>query len=438
MAVGKEAGNGTGAGKRRIWEFQSSTTCRVLGLSFDEKELKKIFKELKLSHDNLYPTAFKMHQHLAQVCGTQNQHAKRIEKLLDRQFAAYKNKPGIADPQKICDFIECNNGAEAGAGGDTFKDIPISALIWFAARNVTDKTNGNGNSKAIETRIYTALHLREHQALRFYDDLSRKLPGGKAENVMKELRTALETNDKLQRNYKRLEQKREELISEREALRGDKNRIIHELEEQRRLNGRLQREIDEAGGESMLEQVNSMKKEQAFLREERKRLNRENAALVKISSSNFNTAVNPREGMKMTMAMAEVGGKFAASACDSHDNIDGGSPDELPQLKDRRVAYIGGVESLESCYKQMVESFGCPFCYHCGHCEGGKKAIEGIVDKNDVVFCPIDINSHNACLLVKRACKMRDKPCFFLRSSGVSALKRGLANFAAVVNGERA
>jgi len=433
MAVGKGAGNGTGAGKRRIWEFQSSTTCRVLGLSFDEKELKKIFKELKLSHDNLYPTAFKMHQHLAQVCGTQNQHAKRIEKILDLQFAAYKNKPGIAEPQKICDFIECNNGAEAG--GDTFKDIPISALIWFAARNVTDKTNGNGNSKAIETKIYTALHLREHQALRFYDDLSRKLPGGKAENVMKELRTALETNDRLQRNYKRLEQKREELISEREALREAKIGIIHELEEQRRLNGRLRREIDEVGGESMLEQINSMKKEQAFLREERKRLSRENAALVKISSSNFNV-VNTREGMKMTMA--GVGGKFAASACDSCDNTDGGSPDELSQLKDMRVAYVGGVESLESCYKEMVESFGCPFCYHCGHCEGGKKAIEGIVDKNDVVFCPIDINSHNACLLVKRVCKMRDKPCFFLRSSGVSALKRGLANFAADANGERA
>jgi hypothetical protein len=398
-----------------------------------EKELKKIFKELKLSHDNLYPTAFKMHQHLAQVCGTQNQHTKRIEKMLDLQFAAYKNKTGIAEPQKICDFIEGNNGAEAG--GDMFKDVPISALIWFAARNVTDKTNGDGNSKAIETRIYTALHLREHQALRFYDDLSRKLPGGKAENVMKELRTALETNDKLQRKYKRLEQKREELISEREALREDKIRIIHELEEQRRLNDRLRREIDEAGGESMLEQINAMKKEQAFLREERKRLNRENAALVKISSSNFNV-VNTREGMKMTMA--GVGGKFAASVCGSRDNIDGGSPDELSQLKDMRVAYVGGVESLESCYKEMVESFGCPFCYHCGHCEGGKKAIEGIVDKNDVVFCPIDINSHNACLLVKRACKMRDKPCYFLRSSGVSALRRGLANFTAEVNGERA
>ena len=103
-----------------------------------------------------------------------------------------------------------------------------------------------------------------------------------------------------------------------------------------------------------------------------------------------------------------------------------------------RVAYVGGVESLESCYKQIAESFGCPFCYHCGHCEGGKRAIEGIVDKNDVVFCPIDINSHNACLLVKRVCKMRNKPCYSLRSSGVSALKRELANFAAKANGGRA
>ena len=32
---------------------------------------------------------------------------------------------------------------------------------------------------------------------------------------MEELRRALESNEKLQRNYKRLEQKREELISER-------------------------------------------------------------------------------------------------------------------------------------------------------------------------------------------------------------------------------
>ncbi|NOR78257.1 MAG: DUF2325 domain-containing protein [Methanophagales archaeon] len=39
----------------------------------------------------------------------------------------------------------------------------------------------------------------------------------------------------------------------------------------------------------------------------------------------------------------------------------------------------------------------------------------------------LKINSHYACRLVKEACKLRGKPCHFLRSSGLSALKRGLS-----------
>ncbi len=38
-----------GNGKRRLWEFQPFTICRILGLSFDERRLKRIFKELKLN-----------------------------------------------------------------------------------------------------------------------------------------------------------------------------------------------------------------------------------------------------------------------------------------------------------------------------------------------------------------------------------------------------
>ncbi len=132
MVKGKGMREGDGNGKRRIWEFQSFTICRIMGLSFDEKELRRIFKELKLSHDNQFSAAFEMHQQLAQICRTQNQHAKRVEKILEKQFVSYKKEAGISDPQKICDFIEGKKGAE-----NTFEDVPLSALIWFAARNLT-------------------------------------------------------------------------------------------------------------------------------------------------------------------------------------------------------------------------------------------------------------------------------------------------------------
>jgi len=419
MVKGKGMREGDGNGKRRIWEFQSFTICRILGLSFDERGLRRIFKELKHGHDNQFSAAFEMHQHLAQICRTQNQHAKRIEKILEKKFVPYKKEAGISDPSKICDFIEGGDGTE-----NAFEDVPLSALIWFAARNGNGRqNNGDENkSKEIETRIFTTVHLKEHQALRFYDELSRKLPGGKAEDVVEELRTALETNEKLLRNYKRLEQKREELISEREAIKNDKVRLVHNLEEQRRLNDRLRRKVEEAGGEEAFEQIDSMKKELEFLRGELKRLNKENAELIKVSASASSFNFNEKEAMKMPVVRED---KLATSACNC-SGIEMGY-----QLKDMRVAYIGGVESLEPSYKEVAESFGCLFCYHCGHCEGGKKVIENLVEKNDAIFCPIDINSHNACLLVKKACKLRNKPCYFLRSSGLSALKRGLVNFAA-------
>ena len=292
-----------GNGKRRLWEFQPFTICRILGLSFDERRLKRIFKELKLNLDNQFSADFEMHQSLAQICRTQSQPAKRVEKMLEKQFAPYKNEVERLDAQKISAIIE-------GSTENTLTNVPIPALIWFAVRN-------GGQDKELETRIFAAIHMKEHLALRFYDELALKLPGSKVEDITKQLEIAFESNEKLQRRCERLEQKKEKLISIRDRIKTDKIRLIHELEEQKRLTGRFQEQLKEIGGEAAYVQIEGLKKELEFLRSERKQLNKENAELLKI-------------------------------------------------------------------------------------------------------------NSHYACRLVKEACKLRDKPCHFLRSSGLSALKRGL------------
>ncbi len=408
---GSKNGNGSGNGKRRIWEFQPFTICRLLGLSFDEKNLRKIFKDLKLSHDNQFSVAFEMHQQLAQICQTKNQYAKRVEKLLEKQFAPYKKEAGILDPQRIYESLD---GEETE---NTLKDVPIAALIWFAARN-------GDQDKELETKIFAAVHMKEHYALRFYDELSRKFPGRNVASVLEGLSTALESSEKLQRRCARLEQKRDDLISEREAIKEAKSRFAHELGDQRRLNARLKGLIGATGGEAAYEDIEGMKKELAFLREELKRRNKENAALIRLSASHVES------NMPLKTERENTFGGPACTCCD-HNSLDNGAQNEELQLTGLRVAYVGGVESLESSYKELAESFGCQFCYHCGHCERGKKVIASLIDGNDVIFCPVDINSHNACQLVKKVCKLRDKPCCFLRSSGLSALKKGLANFAA-------
>jgi hypothetical protein len=49
---------------------------------------------------------FEMHQSLAQICRTQRQPAKRVEKMLEKQFAPYKNEFERLDAQKISAIIE--------------------------------------------------------------------------------------------------------------------------------------------------------------------------------------------------------------------------------------------------------------------------------------------------------------------------------------------
>jgi len=99
-------------------------------------------------------------------------------------------------------------------------------------------------------------------------------------------------------------------------------------------------------------------------------------------------------------------------------------------LEGKKVAFVGGLASLLPHYRQVVEDLGGVFYSHCGKVSNGRGDVDTLVDKVDAVFCPVNVNSHHACLRVKKACKLRNKPCYFLRSSGLNAFKQALAEFA--------
>jgi thymidine phosphorylase len=102
----------------------------------DDMERTRVMKEL--THERV-EAGFEMHQSLAQICRTQSQPAKRVEKMLEQQFAPYKNEVERLDAQKISAIIE-------GSTENTLTNVPIPALIWFAVRN-------GGQDKELETRI---------------------------------------------------------------------------------------------------------------------------------------------------------------------------------------------------------------------------------------------------------------------------------------------
>jgi len=98
--------------------------------------------------------------------------------------------------------------------------------------------------------------------------------------------------------------------------------------------------------------------------------------------------------------------------------------DLIKKQKKLRIAFIGGLDRCECRYKEVAKSFGCELYYHNGR--GRAEDLKSLVRRCDVVFCPTDINGHNACKIVKRFCKVFGKSCVFLRSSGISQFRRTL------------
>ncbi len=383
--------------ERKIWDFEGFTTCRILGLTFDRIEIKNIFKELKID-GHQYLTESDIHGALVQACAERNFVSEYIDKTLKERFERYKKRLKGLDQEDICLLIE---------GGDTSKDVPLAALIWFAARNQDEKI------REIEGNVFNAVHLREHRALRFYDDLCRELPlDGTDKEVISELRSGLVSSEKLKRNFERSKRKIDQFKSEIDAIKADKSELSIELEEEKRLNEELRRRWENSGGEEALEQIEELKREVKFLAGEINVLNEE---LIGRS------AKKPILGVGCWREYIEERPMI--------EDTDGGS-----SLKGKNIALIGGVESLVPCYRETVKSFGGVFYHHCGRCSADKKEIEELVGKADALFCPVDMNSHNACRYAKKACKFRNKPCYFLKSSGLTAFRKELIDFARYQN----
>jgi len=383
--------------ERKIWEFEGFTTCRVLGLTFDSIEMKNIFKELKID-GHQYLTESEMHGALVRACAERNPISEYIDKTLKERFERYKRRLKGLDQEDISLLIE---------RGDISKDVPLAALIWFAARDQDEKI------REIEGRVFNAVHIREHRALRFYDDLCRELPlDGTDKEVISELRSGLALNEKLKRNLDRSKQKIDQFKSEIDAIRADKSELSIELKEEKRLNEKLRRRWENSGGEEALEQIENLKREVKFLTGEIDLLNEELIGRI---------AKKPILGIGCWRDYIEERAMI--------DDTDGGS-----SLEGKNIALVGGVESLVPCYKETVESFGGVFYHHCGICSMNRREMEELVEKVDAVFCPVDMNSHNACRYAKKACKFRNKPCYFLKSSGLTAFRKRLIDFAGYQN----
>ncbi len=95
-------------------------------------------------------------------------------------------------------------------------------------------------------------------------------------------------------------------------------------------------------------------------------------------------------------------------------------------LRGKRVALIGGLTKASGHYEQTISDLGGQCMRYEGSTSQGHKKLARIIRQADVVFCPVDCVSHGTASAAKKLCRSLDKPCHFLRSSGISHVREKL------------
>jgi Uncharacterized protein conserved in bacteria (DUF2325) len=90
----------------------------------------------------------------------------------------------------------------------------------------------------------------------------------------------------------------------------------------------------------------------------------------------------------------------------------------------KKVLVVGGIDRMESSYRDLVKTCGGSFEHHTGVMKNGTQRLKNSLQRADVVLCPVRCNSHTACRQVKKLGKKFNKPIFFLANFSLNTVGR--------------
>lgn len=371
---------------RLIWEIDGRLRCPVIGNCLSLSEQKKILKKAGVAYKRL--SDFEIHTTLTQGISEESPLSLRTQNYLNNKYKVLIANTGVCSTSDF--FSNWKKGLKHGE---------IDGLLWIAVVKL------NLSEDEIDT-LFGDIHMLMHAQGNIVRRGLRKVDQLKEENkkltskLQSTQKRVLETSNELSLLNKKLietEKKLDGFVHDnKKLLKRDSTRIEENLKkENERLVVKLHIHINKI--HTLDNVINSE-------RIVTKKLRTELASLKKIKV---------QEGSQI---------KSDCSTCISYD------------LCQKRILLVGGMTKLRPFYQKLVENTGGEFKHHDGHNGGSKHRLENWVDWADIVLCPVDVNSHSACLNVKRTCKKLDKSYQMLSSSSVSSISRALESVAKINN----
>lgn len=101
-------------------------------------------------------------------------------------------------------------------------------------------------------------------------------------------------------------------------------------------------------------------------------------------------------------------------------------------LKGRSILCVGGQAKRYPIYRNLVEAVGCRLVTFYGDSNDSIEQLYKLLEKTDMVICPVDCVNHQAYFAVKDYCKHSGKPCALLDRSQTAAFQKGIEKLASM------
>jgi hypothetical protein len=373
--------------QKRIWELQHTTVCKVIGMAFDLQELKKIGRKFGLIiKDTALEEDFAFHSAIVGMCGKESNLSRYVQKTIERRFLRYAkrlNQQGLSDiTGMVMNKSECSG-------------IPLWAILWHLA--ISQISGGD----QLETALFGHIHMLEHRLLKdFWDEEEghrEKIENDYREeisNLRKEIVRLRAVNSDLEKASRRLTSRSGPALANSEALPS-----------------------------STKAESRAWSNDQSRKLETLKNLLDESRAKNQKLAQDFSQAKKQIEALTRELVSQEI----PDSGGSKEPTLNGCQCPLNHSLRGKRIAMVGGIDSLEAHYKNLVERSGGKFCRHDGKCCRGERVLEDCIRNADLVVCPISVNSHFGASGVKRVCRRHGISCSFPDSAGLGSLRNVLA-----------
>lgn len=376
-----------------VWEIESNFKCPVVGAMLSVEKHKNILKKCGYNVKHMKP--YEYHRHIMSRLDKENNVSRKVNNYIRNQARKYmvmildqpekkirtlweeKLKSGDVGPMMYAVVAYQDSGIEL------LNDIH-GEVHMLSHANMTEVFNAKKKLTVQETAVINAKKNIQSQKAQIKE-------------LIKVQKKHLEKIDALQAENRKLQK----LVSEKEKTEDYQD---------------IQVPIDEKTYQDIMDKLDSQNEKIRIKEREKRSLEirlfsteRENDDLkkeIKHFLSNFKTCCIPPE-------------------CRENNHCIGDTCNQY-QLCAKRVFMVGGMTKMKSYYQKIVENAGGEFHYHDGYLKNGKTNFEAFVKRCDVVICPVNCNSHNACLKVKKLCNQYNKPVKFLNSSSLSTITQAL------------